>query len=146
MVEHDKIVLNRKSLRDYICNPSHREWANKCSKFLEEFPLRAYCYQYPTTKDYTCWYVSFEDRQNPYIMHFNVYKKGMTIWFRYPEYLPESVSKQLKWDNNWQYMPIHELNEKVRQTVADYLQNIKEPFYKGKLKGRIHKKCQAEAL
>jgi len=47
---------------------------------------------------------------------------------------------------NWQYMPIRELGENVRKIVTDYLKNIKEPFYSGQVKGRIHKKCQTEAL
>jgi len=146
MVEHNKIDIKKKPLHDYICDPSQSEWAFKCSKFLEEFSLRAYCYQYPTAKDYTCWYVSFEDKQNPYIMHFGIYKKGMTIWFRHPEYLQKSVRDQLKWDKSWQYMPIQELDENIKQIVTHYVRNIKEPFYKEKVKGRIHKKCQAEAL
>ena len=98
MVEHNIIDLKKKPLHDYICDLSQREWAIKCSKFLGELHLRAYCYQYPTAKNHTCWYVSFEDKQNPYILHIGIYKKGMTIWFRHPEYLPESIRGQLKWD------------------------------------------------
>jgi hypothetical protein len=101
MVEHARIDLKKKPLHDYICDSAQSEWAFKCSRFLEEFPLKAYCYQYPTDRSYTCWYVSFKDKQNPYIMHFNIYQRGMTIWFRYPNHLSKHIQQQLKRDKNW---------------------------------------------
>jgi hypothetical protein len=146
MVEHARIDLKKKPLHDYICDFAQSKWAFKCSRFLEEFPLKAYCYQYPTDRSYTCWYVSFKDKQNPYIMHFNIYQRGMTIWFRYPKHLSKHIQQQLKRDKNWRYMPIRELDQKIRQIVTNYVRNIKEPFYKGEVKGRMHKKCQAKML
>jgi lipopolysaccharide biosynthesis glycosyltransferase len=145
MVEHKRIDLKKKPLYDYVCDSAHSEWAVECSKFLEEFPLKAYCYQYPTANNYTCWYVSFEDKQNPYIIHFSIHQKGMTIWFRYPEDLPKSAKEQMKWDKSWQYMPIRELDKNIRQIVTDYVEKIRKPFYRGEVKGRIHKKMPSKA-
>jgi hypothetical protein len=116
-----------------------------CERFLENFrAVKVWCVQYPTKKDYTCWYASFRDKENPYIMHFDIRQKSIKVYFRHPKYLFPHDQKRLKWDLNWQYIIFRDDNEVkyVRRMVAQYLENIKTDFLEERVKGRIHKKCQ----
>lgn len=145
MVEHEKIDP-AKTLHKYICNKEkHSEWAKKCSKLLDKMHLRAYCYQYPSNKSYTCWYVGFADQQNPYIMHFNITKNGLKVWFRRPEYLSDEGKRQTVPDQNFRCSSTLELNNNIRRIIADYVREIGPHLLRGEVKlGRIHKNCQAE--
>jgi hypothetical protein len=73
MVIHENIDP-RRPLYEYVVDKSFLKSAKKLSAFIYSInpELRVYCYQYPTNQSYTCWYVGFADRQNPYILHFNI--------------------------------------------------------------------------
>jgi hypothetical protein len=120
--------------------------------------LRAYCYQYPTNQSYTCWFIGFADRQNPYILHFNIEhakrrdNAKFRVWFRRPNYeteddivnlLSDEAFSRTKKDQNFRWMPILDLETGARQIIEDYVKTVREPLLHGKLRPeKNHKECQ----
>ena len=98
MLKHENIDTKR-PLHNYVLKKKYSNEARELSDFIRSIKpnLRAYCYQYPTNQSYTCWYVGFADRQNPYILHFNIEHverkddSKFRVWFRRPEYHSKDV-------------------------------------------------------
>jgi len=132
-----------------VCVNEHSRNAKKLANFIKSIKpeLRVYCYQYPSNQSYTCWYVGFADKQNPYILHFNITAKGFELWFRRPEYLSEEGKERTMPDQNFRKMAFSDLNSNVKQIITRYVRSIRYPILNGKVKlGRIHKKCQVEKI
>lgn len=145
MVVHGKI----RPVYDYVCDNEQSRNAKKLFGFINSIQpeLRVYCYQYPSDESYTCWYVGFADKQNPYILHFNITKKGLDVWFRRPEYLSDEGKLQTTLDQNYRKMTISDLNSISKRIIVQYIGNIREPLLNGDVKiGHIHKKCQVEII
>ena len=60
------ILINEKNdperqLHEYICDTRYSDEAKELNDFIKSIKpeLRAYCYQYPTDRQYTCWYFGF---------------------------------------------------------------------------------------
>jgi hypothetical protein len=132
MAEHGIIDLSKKrDLREYVFLETKANW-KEFSDFLNQLSLRPYCYQH-RENECTCWYVGFEDAPKPYILHFNIYKKGLTVWFRRPQFLSKIGQEKTKPDNNYRYMPIPELDKTMKQIVVDYVKAIDKPLHDGKV-------------
>ena len=159
MLEHENIDPKR-PLHDYVLDKKFSNEARELSDFISSIKpkLRAYCYQYPTGQSYTCWYVGFADRQNPYILHFDIKhpKRKDTskfiVWFRRPEYnskdgvmriLSSEGYNRTKPDQNFRYMYITELENDMKRIITDYVKTVRTPLIDGKLRPeKNHKKCQ----
>jgi hypothetical protein len=134
-------------LENYICDESQTEWAKKCSKFLNKLELRAYCYQYPASHQYTCWYIGVREqkKQKPYILHININKTNLTVWFRRPEYLSEQGQRLTKPDQNYRYFTLKDLSDINGHVVKDYVIKAKNATYNRTIrldKPDKHKKCE----
>lgn len=159
MVEHENIDP-RRPLHDYILDKKYSDGAMELSDFISSIKpkIRAYCYQYPTDQSYTCWYVGFADRQNPYILHFNIEhterkdSSKFRVWFRRLDYnskdgviriLSNEGYDLTEQDQNFRRMSIPELNNGIKRIIADYVKAVRKPLLDGKLRPeKKHKKCQ----
>jgi hypothetical protein len=144
MTEHESIDLSKGELHEYVFLDTQADW-KAFSDFLDKLNLRPYCYQ--RREDYTCWYVGFKDVQKPYILHFNINKTDLTVWFRrpQPEFLSKEGQKHTRPDKNYRYMSrLYELDAITKQIVNDYVKAIDKPLHNGKVnldKPDKHKKC-----
>lgn len=142
MANHGIIDLSRKKIEQYVFLDTQADWRNLYD-FIVHLKLRTYCFQHKE-KRYTCWYVGFADVQKPYILHFNINKKSLALWFRRPQFLSNLGLEKTKPDNNYRYMSFLSVDNVVKQTITDYVTTIEKPFYQGQIKhDRIdkHKKC-----
>lgn len=159
MAEHEKIDP-KIQLTSYVLDKNYSSEAKELNNFISSIKpeLRAYCYQYPTNQSYTCWFIGFADRQNPYILHFNIEhtnrKDGakFRVWFRRPRYeskdgvinlLSDEGFNKTTQDQNFRWMPIIDLENSVKQIIVDYVKAVRKHLLQGKLKPESqHKKCQ----
>ena len=137
MVEHERPDDEKRPLNTYICHPSQKKMAEKCIKLLSSFPhLKVWETQYPTMKDYTCFYVSYKHTETPWILNFTIYPHYTNVEFRYPQYLPDKFLDGLRWiTRNWAYARFSSVNEdRIRKMLSAYTASVREPFDNGKLK------------
>ena len=142
MADHGIIDLSKRNIEQYVFLDTQSDWKNLYD-FIVNLNLRPYCFQHKENR-YTCWYIGFADVKKPYILHFNINKKSLTLWFRRPEYLSNRGLEKTKPDNNYRYMSFRSVDNVVKQIITEYVETIKKPFYLGQVNpDRIdkHKNC-----
>lgn len=136
MATHERPDDKRRPLITYICNPEHHASANQCIEFLKNLPLKVWETQYPKPKDYTCWYVSFDYKEKPWILNFTIRSAFTIVEYRYPQYIPDYLLDRMQWQtNNWKYEKLtSETEGDIEETMHIYLNGLKDDFESGKLK------------
>lgn len=136
MAEHERPDDEGRPLITYICNPKHRSSAEYCIKLLNQFPLKVWETQYPKPKDYTCWYVGFIHKIEQWILNFTIRSSFTIIEYRYPQYLPDNLLDNMKWQtNNWKYEKLTpETEDTIIRNIKIYLEAIRDDFENKKLK------------
>ena len=145
MVRHERPDDLRRPLCTYICNCNHREYANKCIEFLDNFSsLKVWRAQYPKSNSYTCWYVGFNYdfnyEEERYILNFEIRSTDIKIEFRYPQYLPRKIREYLKKNLTWRTLLFTGYSENnLKEMMNIYLKAIKPDFDRDRRKfGKWH--------
>jgi hypothetical protein len=141
MAIHEKIDLSLKPLYTYVCSSKHGTNAVEAARFLNNFDvIEAVLTQYPKNEPYTCWYLTFKNYRQPFILNVNIRPTYFQIEFRYPQFLPDTAiglipNKEWKRANSNKYS-VRELDA----FLEGYLEKIRSAFYSGKLKYRDYYK------
>ena len=137
MVYHERPDDDNRPLETYICNPNQKSMVEKCVELLTNFPmLKVWEVQYPSAKNYTCFYISFKHKETPWILNFTIYPNFTNVEFRYSQYLPYEVLDNFRWiTSNWAYIKFTEQNRKrICELLNIYIDNIRGDFDARKLK------------
>jgi hypothetical protein len=91
MARHEQPDKLEKPLCTYICNCDHFPFAIKSAKLLENFKenLKVWWTQYPSSREYTCWYIGFNYKEQPFILNINIRPSCLELEFRYPRFIPK---------------------------------------------------------
>ncbi len=141
MATHEQPGRSNKRLVDCLCSTTQRQSALKIVEFLSKFPdLHVPWVQYPADEKYTCWYVTFKDHEEPFMLHFTIKSNGTDIEFRYPDYLPHESKSKFKKNQNWLYARFDDFRtDEIEQIVINYMVGIKAAFLRDELVYRKHR-------
>lgn len=103
MARHEQPDTLKKPLCTYICNCDHFSCAIKSAKLLRNLNghLKVWWTQYPSDNSYTCWYVCFKHKEQPFILNINIRPKYFELEFRYPLFVPKEVKLKNSPNKDW---------------------------------------------
>jgi len=137
MAKHERVDFNKKSIIKYISNENQTNTAKICKELLDKNEeLKVWETQYSDIGSYTCWYVSFNSKEMPWILNITIYKKNFEIEFRHLKYLDKNTYNNSTWQNiNWKKISYKKYTDKqIINILTKYVNEIREDFFNNKVK------------
>ena len=136
MTKHENIAEFERPLCTYVCDCEQIPQAMIAAKFLGKFDsLKVWQTQYPSQRGHTCWYVSFVNKEQPYILNINIFLGKIQLEFRYPQYLPDAIRNKLTENSKWRTANSDEyLLKELEDFLRTYTETIRKDFDEDKIK------------
>jgi hypothetical protein len=131
----------------YFSDERYRENAETCKTLIDKIKGIQVYESHLEEAGFVCWFAAFNDileEKIAYVLHFDVRKEDIYIYFRYVEYVQLEKLRKYNWFIRDKKIYIHykdyDENE-IIQLVSNYVKRIETPFKTGKVKCKKRLPC-----